>query len=94
MSRVQNCRLYIPLTDMIDLGIALRGFLASSPEVAITSKPLNAKNNVDAPERIPFKPNGAKFFQFFVSAYVNPEIITKTSTLMLRIVKNQFNAFD
>ncbi len=78
----------------VALGMAVRGFLASSPEVAITSKPTKAKKQVAAPDIMPWKPKGAKLSQFFGLAKTKPAMVAKSITERLRIVNTQFKADD
>lgn len=46
--------------QIIEIGIAFLGFLASSPVVAIQSKPTNPKKHVAAPFKVPENPKGKK----------------------------------
>src|SRR6056300_198322 len=65
----------------IPIGKSLLGFFVSSANVATVSKPTNAKNTIEAPERIPRNPNsgGTNGFQFSSSTLVLPVISTKTT---------------
>src|SRR5256885_17181843 len=48
---------------MMPTGMSRLGFLDSSEAVETASKPMYAKKTMDAPEKMPFQPLGAKPFQ-------------------------------
>ena len=80
--------------NTIEIGIVLLGFLASSPVVAITSKPTNAKKAVAEPANTPVVPYGIKSDQFSGLARVIPTAIMNTITTMFIHVITKINRVD